>query len=41
MRLLADVHVKTAYISALRSEGHAVQRVVDIDTLGATATASA
>jgi predicted nuclease of predicted toxin-antitoxin system len=32
--------VKTAYISALRSEGHAVERVVDIATLGATATDS-
>jgi len=40
MRLLADVHVKTAYISALRSEGHAVERVVDIDMLGPTATDS-
>ncbi|ERH06531.1 MAG: hypothetical protein J07HN4v3_02151 [Halonotius sp. J07HN4] len=40
MRLVADVHVKTAYISALRSEGHSVERVVDIDSLGATATDS-
>ena len=40
MRLLADVHVKTAYINALQSEGHTVERVVDIDTLGPTATDS-
>ena len=38
MRLLADVHVKTAYIHALRSEGHTVERVVDTNGLGATAT---
>ena len=40
MRLLADVHVKTAYINALRSEGHTVERVVDVDSLGPTATDS-
>lgn len=29
MRLLADVHVKSAYLSALRADGHEVTRVVD------------
>jgi len=37
MRLLADVHVKTAYVAALRSDGHTVERVVDVATLGQTA----
>jgi predicted nuclease of predicted toxin-antitoxin system len=40
MRLLADVHVKTPYITALRSEGYTVERVVDTGTLGPTATDS-
>jgi len=30
MRLLADVHVKSAYISALESGGHDVARVQDV-----------
>jgi predicted nuclease of predicted toxin-antitoxin system len=38
MRLLADVHVKTAYVTALRSDGHAVERVVDVATLGQDAS---
>lgn len=38
MRLLADVHVKQAYITALREEGHDVERVVDVAELGGTAT---
>jgi predicted nuclease of predicted toxin-antitoxin system len=29
MRLLADVHVKTAYVNALKSHGHEVVRVQD------------
>lgn len=37
MRLLADAHVKRAYVTALRSDGHAVERVVDVETLGQTA----
>lgn len=38
MRLLADVHVKAAYLTALQSDGHTVIRVVDVDELGPTAT---
>jgi hypothetical protein len=38
MKLLADVHVKTAYVTALRGDGHEVVRVVDVDGLGQTAT---
>jgi len=38
MKLLADVHVKGAYITALRSEGYEVKRVVDIKDLGPTAS---
>jgi len=38
MRLLADVNVKGPYITALRSENHTVDRVVDVSELGATAT---
>jgi predicted nuclease of predicted toxin-antitoxin system len=38
MHILADVNVKDAYVVALRSEGHAVKRVVDVETLDATAT---
>lgn len=30
MRLLADIHVKSAYLSALRADGHDVTRVVDV-----------
>jgi predicted nuclease of predicted toxin-antitoxin system len=30
MRLLADVHVKSAYLAALRGDGHDVRRVVDV-----------
>lgn len=30
MRLLADVHVKSSYISALESHGHDVTRVQDV-----------
>lgn len=37
MRLVADVHVKTAYVTALRSDGHTVERVVDVPALGQTA----
>ncbi|WP_311170531.1 DUF5615 family PIN-like protein [Halobellus ordinarius] len=38
MQLLADVHVKAAYVTALRSDGHTVERVVDVAALGQTAT---
>ena len=38
MQLLADVHVKSAYLSALRADGHEVTRVVD--TLEPTASDS-
>jgi predicted nuclease of predicted toxin-antitoxin system len=38
MDLVADVHVKRAYLTALRAEAHSVERVVDVDTLGPTAT---
>ena len=37
MRLLADVHVETASVTALRSDGQTVERVVDVATLGQTA----
>ena len=37
MNLLADVHVKSAYLTALRAEGRSVERVVDADELGPTA----
>ena len=37
MDLLADVHVKSAYLAALRAEGHGVERVVDTAELGPTA----
>ena len=37
MRLLADVHVKTAYLTALQSEGHTIERVIDVAELGPTA----
>jgi predicted nuclease of predicted toxin-antitoxin system len=30
MRLLADVHVRSAYLAALRGDGHGVNRVVDV-----------
>lgn len=30
MRLLADVHVKSSYLTALRSHGHHVVRVQDV-----------
>lgn len=30
MRLLTDVNVKAAYISALRGDGHEINRVVDV-----------
>lgn len=30
MRLLADVHVKSAYLAALRGDGHDISRVVDV-----------
>ena len=40
MRILADVNVKEAFLTALRSEGHTVERVVDVEKLGATATDS-
>jgi predicted nuclease of predicted toxin-antitoxin system len=39
MRLLADVHVKSSYVTALRSDGHDVSRVVDV--LDGTAADSA
>lgn len=38
MELIADVHVKTAYLTALRSEGYDIERVVDIEALGGTAS---
>jgi predicted nuclease of predicted toxin-antitoxin system len=41
MKLLADVNVNEAYVVALRSEGHTVRRVVEIDTLTETASDSA
>ena len=37
MGLLTDAHVKRAYVTALRSDGHTVERVVDVETLGQTA----
>ena len=37
MHLLTDAHVKRAYVTALRSDGHTVERVVDVETLGQTA----
>ena len=36
MRLLADVHVKSAYCNALRSHGHEVVRVQDVLDQAAT-----
>lgn len=41
MWLLTDVHVKTAYLTALRGEGHEVVRVVDTDSLGEQAVDAA
>ena len=41
MKLLADVNVNEAYVVALRSEGHTVRRVAEIDTLTETASDSA
>jgi predicted nuclease of predicted toxin-antitoxin system len=38
MHLLADVNVKEAYVVALRSEGHTVERVGDVAELDVTAT---
>lgn len=38
MELIADVHVKTAYLTALRSDGYEIDRVVDIEALGGTAS---
>ena len=37
MFLVADVHVRTAFVTALRSDGHAVERVVDVPSLGQAA----
>ena len=37
MNLLADVHMKSAYLAALRAEGHGIERVVDTAELGPTA----
>lgn len=38
MDLLTDVHVKAAYVTALRTDGHDVTRVVDVADLGHGAT---
>lgn len=40
MYILGDVNVKSAFLTALRSEGHTVERVVDVEDLGETATDS-
>lgn len=38
MRILADVNVPNAYVSALRGDGHGVTYSHDVELLGPTAT---